>query len=241
MKKSGVLLCFLVLFLGLPGISSASAITIFDKTTFLNATGAVSNGAIPDDGLVLSGAGSVTLNNLVFSISGNPTSQIYFGTGGATYTSVNDGSSFSDWTTLLDGADIALSGPENIDVTVINLLTPVYSLGFEFVEPTTGSVNVVPGDVIDSTFNVKLIDSGSATEISSFDFNAIDDTAYFVGAWTDTMFDTVEITEIVGSHDNEFFGEFYLGSTPVPEPATMLLLGSGLIGLVGFRRKFRKS
>ena len=28
---------------------------------------------------------------------------------------------------------------------------------------------------------------------------------------------------------------------PVPEPTTMILLGSGLIGLVGFRRKFKKS
>ena len=37
--------------------------------------------------------------------------------------------------------------------------------------------------------------------------------------------------------DCHFFGTSITVETPVPEPATMLLLGSGLIGLAGFGRK----
>ncbi|MBW1800018.1 MAG: PEP-CTERM sorting domain-containing protein, partial [Deltaproteobacteria bacterium] len=36
------------------------------------------------------------------------------------------------------------------------------------------------------------------------------------------------------------YGEAGVEVAPVPDPGTMLLLGSGLIGLAGFRRKFRK-
>jgi len=55
----------------------------------------------------------------------------------------------------------------------------------------------------------------------------------WVGLWHWTGDPNTPLTGVPGSPDT-------LGSTPVPEPATMLLLGSGLVGLAGFRKKFFK-
>jgi hypothetical protein len=65
---------------------------------------------------------------------------------------------------------------------------------------------------------------GAVSSLSTKNYNGeLDDTNIFNQALSDS--------EVLG---------IYNSPNPVPEPATMLLLGSGLAGLVGFRKRFRK-
>ena len=197
------------------GIARADLITYDSQSDFLTDTGATSaTGALPNLGLV--GTGPITVGSVTIqSASGN----LYVG--GST-----------DWTTRLSGHDIAISGTEDLDIAVA-LMDPTYAFGFDFVEPEFDPNVNAP--FVESTFEVKLLSGG--TVVGSFTFSRPNDQATFVGVWTDFGFDSAEIRETIGANENEFFGQFYAGTTPIPEPGTLALLGLGLAGLVAAKRR----
>ena len=222
--------CLLVIltFIGFAIQANAMIITFSDRATFLTSSGATNaTGPLPDLGLIPGGSGaSQTAGSVTFSIA-PPSSALFIGTAGLS------GIINNDWTLRLPGPDIAISDVENLNV---DLVSPVFSLGFDFVEP---EYDPQYAPFVDSTFTVTLKNNG--VTVDSFTFNAWPhDTAVFVGVWGDTAFNRVEIRETIGGIDDEYYGQFYTGTAPIPEPTTLLLLGSGLFGLAGLRKKFKK-
>ncbi len=232
----------LLMVLGVTAVQAGTINLYGNKAAFLTATGAASvSGLIPNTGY--QGTGAVSLPNsaavprVTFdSLSGS----VYFGTAGLNQAQFAAG----QWSSLIPGNDIAISGPESMAVS-LTLSASAFALGFDFHEPgfdrttvVTDTCNIPGGgnDCIDSTFTLTLYSSGSS--IGSTTFNATDDVLAFVGIHTDMAFDRLDIVETTGGAENEYFGQFYAGTTAVPEPATLAILGLGLAG-IGFGRRNR--
>ncbi len=220
-----------VTFLLTAPVLQAGIINVYDnQATFLADTSASSiTGTTPNSGNVGS---TETLGDVTFSTTAYSTSSsIHFG----------------QWSTLIAGNEIAISGTENLDIA-INLSTSSFSFGFEFHEPT--AINqLIDGTNTpfshESLFTLELF-SGS-THVGSSLFDPISDQLEFFGLTSDMGFDQVRITENLAgvtyaggidiSNDNEFFGQFYAGTiSEVPEPSILALFGMGIIG-IGFARR----
>lgn len=114
----------------------------------------------------------------------------------------------ADWTTLLQGNEIAVNSMENLNVVFD---ATVFSAGFQFAEPGLASpsspyAHPAGYPYADSTFTITLKLGASVVDI--FTFNAPDETGSFVGVWSDTAFDRMEIRETSGAIEDDYFGEF---------------------------------
>lgn len=128
-----------------------------------------------------------------------------------------------DWTTLMAN-EISIDGAEHLDVA---FASPVFAAGFDFFEPTPP---------LDSTFSIAL--KLGASTVGVFSFNAPDDVLAFVGVKSSLAFDSMEIREITGGAEDDFYGEFYASELPqtVSLPGSTWLVALGLLAL-GKRRR----
>ena len=203
----------LVFVLAHASYSEAAFDTFDDKTEFLNATGATDATGPILPAMGFGNHGSVTIGSVDFVITRF---------------------AIVDWSARLPDLEIVISdGVNNLPNESIDAVfaAPVFSAGFDFVEVENDpNLN---GSFVDSTFEVTL--RNGATSVGSFTFNAPNDTAAFVGVWSETAFDRLEIRETVGTDDNEFYGRFFTGATALPEPSTLAVLALG--GLTMLRRR----
>ncbi|MEK6700878.1 MAG: hypothetical protein AABZ53_01320 [Planctomycetota bacterium] len=172
-----------------------------DRSAFLTASGARAQPAWPNAGLVPGGAAASYHSGQLTLTIAPPSSSFYVGAG-------NTPQVGPDWTTYVAGNDIAISGPENLNV---NFDVPMGAFGFDFAEPTHVTVVYNPCSpqcpCANSTFRVTLLLQGA--HVATFDYNRPDDTIAFVGVLSDVPFNRAEIREMNGTCDDEYFGRMY--------------------------------
>ncbi|MBI2759995.1 MAG: hypothetical protein HYX51_01035 [Chloroflexi bacterium] len=189
-------------------VCEADPVQYSDRAAFLAATGATAEPAWPNLGrLPGDAAATYHLGRVTIGVAA-PSGGLWIGSGG--YPSVGP-----DWTTLVAGNDLAIDGPENLNVVFD---TPMTAFGFDFAEPTAATVQYAPCSpacpCANSTFRVTLLRLG--TVVGMFDFSRPDNTAAFVGMFSAAPFDRAEVREMNGTCDDEYFGQFWAGDCTPP-------------------------